>query len=847
MSNGEKVDHKKIEPKWRKKWGEENVYQPSLEEAKDPFYNLMMYPYPSAEGLHVGNMYAFTGADIYGRFKRMQGLDVFEPIGLDGFGIHSENYAISAGKHPREHAKDSEENFYRQLSQIGNSFAWENRLETYDPTYYKWTQWIFTRMFKEGLAYKGEATVNWCPSCKTVLADEQVESGVCERCGTEVERRKMSSWLFKITDYADRLLENIEKIDWPEKIKVAQRQWIGRKEGARIKFKLKVKGQPDKHFVDVFTTRLDTIFGATFLVIAPELAEEWIEVGWKTPESVTKYIRESLNKTEQQRKEEAGEKTGVDTKLAAINPANGEEIPVYVADYVMMDVGTGAIMGVPGHDQRDFDFAKSYNLAIREVVSEKKEPRNDLKEAYEEDGYLVNSGSYNGLESGKARERLLSDLDEAKEEVTYHLRDWLISRQRYWGPPIPMLYCESCEKEGRGERKDLPGWYSVPEEDLPVELPDIKDFKPKGGGKSPLANAPDAWKKTKCPECGGEAERELEVSDTFLDSSWYFLAYLHMRDGKWEKAKNGPFDEKLLEKWLPVDAYIGGAEHAVLHLLYARFITMALHDMEYLDFEEPFPFLFTHGLLIKEGAKMSKSRGNVVVPDKYIEKFGADTLRSYLMFLGPYDQGGDFRDTGIEGMNRFLNRVWMLYKENKDMALVEEESSNEVLIKMHQTIKKVTEEIQELSYNTALAGIMEFVNLLRDLSEGEGAKRIGEDNVRSKDWDEALRILALLLAPFAPHMAEEIWVEELGQRFSIHNHAWPKFNPEHTRELEVTIAAQVNGRLRATVIVARGEAEDREKVENEAKKEKNVKKYLKGKDIKETIFVPGKIVNFVTK
>lgn len=843
MASHDKYEPSKLEKKWKKRWDEEGIHQPSLEEPSEPFYNLMMFPYPSAEGLHVGNMYAFTGADIYGRFKRMQGNDVFEPIGLDGFGIHSENYAIKVGKHPKEHARESEENFYRQLNQIGNAFAWENRLETYDPTYYRWTQWIFTKMFKEGLAYKGEATVNWCPSCKTVLADEQVESGVCERCGTQVERRKMNSWFFRITDFADRLLENIEKIDWPEKIKIAQRQWIGKKEGAKVSFKL---NEDKLKEVEVFTTRLDTIFGATFLVIAPELAKEWIEKGWDAQNTVSEYIKDSLNKTEQQRKEEAGEKTGVDTKIKAVNPANDEEIPIFVADYVMMDVGTGAIMGVPGHDERDFSFAKSYDLEIKRVISETKKEKGGLKEAYEEDGYLVNSGDYNGLKSNEAREKLISGLKEAKKEVTYHLRDWLISRQRYWGPPIPMIFCEACEKKGEGERDDLPGWYSVPDKDLPVELPDIKDFEPKEG-KTPLANAPDSWKKVKCPGCGEEAERELEISDTFLDSSWYFLAYPHMRNGEWIESGDEPFDKKLLKKWLPVDAYIGGAEHAVLHLLYARFVTMALHDMDYLTFEEPFPFLFTHGLLIKEGAKMSKSRGNVVIPDKYIEKFGADTLRSYLVFLGPYDQGGDFRDTGIEGMHRFLKRVWDLYKNYKDIVLVEEGDSREVLIKMHQTIKKVTKDIQEFKYNTSIAAIMEFVNLLRDLATSEGVKRVGEGYVRCAEWDDSLKVLCQLIAPFAPHMAEELWVDELGQRFSVHNSAWPEFNPDLTRELEVTVAVQVNGKLRNTLEMDREEALDEEKVVSEAKKQKNVKKWIEDKEIKDTIFVAGKIINFVTE
>jgi leucyl-tRNA synthetase len=498
-------------------------------------------------------------------------------------------------------------------------------------------------------------------------------------------------------------------------------------------------------------------------------------------------------------------------------------------------------MGVPAHDQRDFEFAKECDLEVKRVVSEKKAEGGKLKEAYEGEGFLVNSGEYDTMPSAKARKKMIADFSFAQRQVTYHLRDWLISRQRYWGPPIPMIHCEVCEKKGKGERDDLPGWYSVSEKDLPIKLPEIKDFKPKGKGHTPLSNAPDSWKKVECPHCGNEAERELEVSDTFLDSSWYFLGYPHMRGGEWV---GDPFDNEILKKWLPVNAYIGGAEHAVLHLLYARFVTMALHDMGYLDFEEPFPFLFTHGLLISEGAKMSKSRGNVVVPDTYIEKFGADTLRSYLMFLGPYDKGGDFRDTGIEGMDRFLKRVWRLY-ENKDIALVEEGIADEILIKMHQTIKKVTKDIERLSYNTALARIMEYVNLLRDVAEGEGVKAVGEKNVRCAEWDDGLRVLALLLAPFAPHMMEEIWVEVLSQRFSIHASAWPKFNPELTREEEVVVSIQVNGKLRGTVRMDRDDASYKETVVVEAKKDEKVAKWLE--NVEDTIFVPGKVINFVTK
>jgi leucyl-tRNA synthetase len=871
-----KIDHKNIEKKWKKRWAETKLYQPNLKTSKKPFYNLMMYPYPSAEGLHVGNMYAFTGADVYGRFQRMNGSDVFEPIGLDGFGIHSENYAISVGRHPKKHAEISEKNFYRQLSIIGNGFAWDNRLETYDPDYYKWTQWIFIQMFKNGLAYKGEATVNWCPSCKTVLADEQVINGHCERCKHEVERRKMSSWYFRITKYADRLLDNIDGtknkgkkgfevgfgpadknydvkrdgLRWPEKIKVAQRNWIGRKEGINITYPIK----GSKKTITCFTTRPDTNFGATFIVVAPEYAKKYLMavIPQKHKKEVSKYVEMSLNKTEQQRQEEGREKTGEFLGLYAVNQLNGYEMPIWVSDFVLMDFGTGAVVGVPGHDKRDFEFAKKYDTPIiRVVVGEDKDKSKitKIEQVQEDEGTMINSEFLNGLDIHKATQKMMDYIEDkgwGKRELSYHLRDWLISRQRYWGAPIPMVFCKACKKKGKGEVKSMPGWYSVPEKDLPVKLPDVKDFKPKGDGTSPLSNAPSAWKYTKCPGCGTKAERELDVSDTFLDSSWYFLAYPNLKTKDWSGTKL-PFNKEITKKWLPVDAYIGGAEHAVLHLLYSRFVTMALKDWDYLPFEEPFPFLFGHGLLIKDGAKMSKSRGNIVVPDDYIEKFGADALRTYLMFLGPFDQGGDFRDTGMEGMQKFMMRVWELYMKYKDTVLIEGKSANEILVKMHQTIKKVTEDIQEFKYNTAIAAIMEFVNLLRELAQAEGVDRIGRRKVRCAEWDQALETLALILAPFAPYMTEEIWVEKLGRKFSVHTSPWPTYVEKLVQETQVTVAVQVDGKLRGTLSLDREVALDKDKVVSKAKKDKKVAKWLKGKSVKNTIFVGGKLVNFVTK
>ena len=608
-------NHKKIEEKWRKIWEKQGTYKVDLKGAKKPFYNLMMFPYPSAEGLHVGNMYAFTGADIYGRYKAMQGYDVFEPIGLDGFGIHSENYAIKIGKHPKEQAKISEKRFYKQLSKIGNRFSWDNRLETYDSEYYKWTQWLFIKMYENGLAYRKKSLVNWCPSCKTVLADAQVEQGKCERCKTETTQKETYQWFFNITKYAQKLLDNLDKIDWPEKIKIAQRNWIGRKEGVKIKYRIiedfkltqsktgltKVRSS-EPLTVECFTTRPDTLYGVTFIVVAPEYAKKLLKYVPKDKQNkVEKYIKKTLEKTEQDRKKEEKDKTGVDMGIEVVNPINNNKLPVFVADYVLMDYGSGAVMGVPAHDQRDWDFAKKYNLDIVEVIK----GGNTKTKAYDGGGEIINSGNWNGLKMPDDLNKVIDNLEKkkiGKRKVEFRLRDWCISRQRYWGPPIPMIFCEKC------------GYVPEKLENLPVELPDIKDYKPTGDGKSPLEKAGDDWFYTKCSKCGGKARRETDVSDTFLDSSWYFLRYLSVDNSNKVRSSylqrtdlKKPFNDEIIKRWLPVDAYIGGAEHAVLHLMYSRFVWMALCDWGEIPeiplrsgSEEPFPFLFGHGLIIKD-------------------------------------------------------------------------------------------------------------------------------------------------------------------------------------------------------------------------------------------------------
>lgn len=839
----------KLEEIFQKTWQETGIYEPDLTQAERPYYNLMMFPYPSAEGLHVGNMYAFTGADVHGRFRRMCGYDVFEPIGLDGFGIHSENYAMKVGKHPAEQAKISEHNFYRQLQQIGNGFAWNHRLETYDPEYYRWTQWLFVQMFKNGLAYKADALVNWCPSCKTVLADEQVEDGKCERCKSEAQRREMSSWYLKITEYADQLLDNIDTyrwidaegqehvgLDWPSKVTTAQKNWIGRSTGLDIDFAVLL---PDgaKEVLTVWTKFWETVFGVTYLVVAPEHS---LAAALATPEqrfAVESYITAARQKTEQERKTGERDKTGVFTGSYAVNPVNGQRVPVWIADYVLTGVGTGAVMGVPAHDERDFDFAKKFSLPSIQVVAYPDQEVNTKvaagEQAHEGEGKLINSAQFDGQsawnEGKEAMKQWMVLQGFARERTTYHLRDWLISRQRYWGPPIPLVYCQQCAQKGLGDQSHLPGWYAVEESLLPVELPYIAEFKPQGDGNSPLDNAPDSWKLTTCPHCGGQAERETDVSDTFLDSSWYFLRYPSVN------AEDKPFPLAQQSKWFPVNAYIGGAEHAVLHLLYSRFVTMALHDWGMLAQEEPFPYLFGHGLIIKDGAKMSKSRGNVVNPDEYIAKYGADALRAYLMFLGPYEQGGDFRDTGMHGMYKWLAKIWNHFSE----FVPAEHSTAGVARVLHQTIVQNTREMAQLRYNTCLARLMEVMNAWKE--EGE-----------QLSLADALAFLKLL-APFAPYITEALYQRlhasvdaSNGEFRSIHISAWPVADQSKISEGTVTLAVQVNGKVRGTLAVSKEISREKEQLSQLAQALPSVQKFLSGQRITQTIVVPGRIVSFVT-
>ena len=788
-----------LEAKWQAHWAERHTNEPDLDRAARPFFNLMMFPYPSAEGLHVGNMFAFTGADIYGRFKRLQGYDVFEPMGFDAFGIHSENYALTIGTNPAKLIPQNIATFRRQLRRFGGMFDWRHELSTTDPAYYKWTQWLFLQLFKAGLAYKKRAAVNWCPKDKTVLANEQVIDGRCERCDTPVEQRFLDQWFFRITNYAERLLQNLPNLDWSSSTALLQKNWIGRSEGAELVFET-----PSAKKITVFTTRPDTVFGATYLVLAPEhpFVDELTAVEHRS--TVKAYQREVQSKDIVSRRVGEKTKTGVFIGSYARNPATGEAIPIWIADYVLMEYGTGAIMAVPAHDKRDFEFATQFKLPIRQVVAV---PGETLP-IVSENGALMNSGPFDGVACGEGARKIVAWLVErglAAPRVQYRLHDWCISRQRYWGPPIPIMYCEKC------------GVVPVPEKDLPVQLPLIDDFRPDDTGVSPLARH-EEWYFVKCPQCGGQARRETDVSDTFLDSAWYHLRYPST------EFDDRPFDPARTRKWLPVSSYIGGNEHAVLHLLYARFICMVLFDLGHLHFDTPYPRFRAHGLIVKDGAKMSKSRGNVVVPDTYIQQWGADTFRMYLMFLGPFQEGGDFRDSGIVGQRRFLEKVWALVHE---AAAAKVAGAPELQQKLHRTIRKVSADTEALQYNTAIAAMMEYVNELR------------ESGARSRELVEPL---VIMLAPYAPHIAEELW-QVMGDKTSVFEAKWPSYDERLASAGDVEIAVQVNGKLRSRLTVPRGMAE--QDVLARVLADEAVKKFVDGQKVKKVIYVQDRLVNLV--
>ncbi|MCC3145420.1 leucine--tRNA ligase [Halanaerobium sp. Z-7514] len=823
----------KVEEKWLRRWENSNLDKTGTDPDKENYYVLEMFPYPSGN-LHMGHVRVYSIGDVVARYKRMEGYNVLHPMGWDAFGLPAENAAIKHGNiHPKEWTWKNIAHMKEQMKAMGLSYDWDREVTTASKDYYKWTQWFFAKMFARDLAYRKESTVNWCPSCETVLANEQVVNEGCERCGTEVEPRELEQWFLKITEYADRLLDDFKELDnWPEKVKTMQKNWIGRSEGTRINFPLK---DLDEH-LEVFTTRPDTLYGATYMVLAPEhpLVSELTE-GSEKEEEVKEFIAKVKKQKEEERTSAESEKLGIFTGAYAVNPVNDKEIPIYIANYVLMSYGTGAIMAVPAHDQRDFDFARKYDIPVKAVIQpediEDKLKGSEMEEAYADDGYLINSDQYNGLSVKEAFAKMAEDFSEAgfaKVETNYRLRDWLISRQRYWGAPIPIVYCDDC------------GAVAVPEEDLPVELPHDVEFSP--SGESPLKKVDD-FVNTSCPQCGGPAQRETDTMDTFVDSSWYFLRYTDANNE--QKA----FAKDKADKWFPVDQYIGGIEHAILHLLYSRFFTKVVHDMGMAEAVEPFTNWLAQGMVLKDGAKMSKSKGNVVDPKDILEEYGADTARLFILFASPPEKDLEWSNKGVEGANRFLNRVWRYITDNIELIKNEEaeikpaeldKDAKKLYRIMHSSIKKVSEDIgQRLNFNTAISAIMELTNevysYLNDREEAE---------INSALLRTAAENTLLLLAPFAPFLSEELW-ERIGYEESIHLASWPEYNQSALEKDEITIVIQINGKVREKINVDADISE--EEVKEKVMAEEKVQSYLEGSELIKTIYVPSKLVNLVIK
>ncbi|MFA6895940.1 MAG: leucine--tRNA ligase [Candidatus Paceibacterota bacterium] len=872
-------DPEKIEKKWQAIWEKTGIFHAKENKEKKKFYGLVEFPYPSGDGLHTGHPRSYTAMDIICRKRRMEGYSVLYPIGFDSFGLPTENYAIKRKVNPKIITKENIAIFTRQLKSLGFSFDWSRVLSTSDPEYYKWTQWIFLQLFKHGLAYKAKENINWCTSCKIGLANEEVVGGVCERCGSEVIKKEREQWILKITKYADRLIDDLKNVDYLDRIKNQQINWIGRSEGASIKFEIRNQKSEtisnnlnpnDQNYLEVFTTRADTIFGATFLVIAPDHSlivnsESLIE----NYEEIEKYISD-IKKASPRLVNLGLKKTGVEIKgIKAINPATKKEIPVFIADYVSMDYGTGAIMAVPGHDTRDYAFAKRYNLPIEIVVkptddlkSEIRNPKSETNskfkiqnsnfaesEAYEGDGININSGFLNGLETKEAQKKIIAWLKENKlgdKTINYHLRDWIFSRQRYWGEPIPLIFCPKCKKLMENTKYEIrntkhnegeilnPGWVAVPEKDLPIELPEIKDFIPTKDGDSPLAKAKD-WVKVKCPKCGCEARRETDVMPNWAGSNWYYIAYTISENSKFEIRNT-----KQMKYWTPVDWYNGGMEHTTLHLLYSRFIYKFLYDIGAVPREcgpEPYKKRTAHGMILGEGGiKMSKSKGNVINPDDYVKEYGADTVRLYEMFMGPFDQAIPWEGKSVIGVNRFLSRVWDLgesvklkAKSEKHGSKIQGQESKDLERLLNQTIKKVGEDIEQMKFNTAVSQMMIFLN------EIEKAKDLAQ---------EVFKKFLIILSPFAPHLAEELW-EKLGHKKSISLEPWPEYDEKLIKKDVFSLVVQVNGKVREMIECSIGisELEVKEKALSSSK----IIGWTSGKEIIKVIYVQDKLINFVVK
>ena len=858
-----KYNPKKIEKKWQKYWAEHPELFRADEKSKKPkFYCLDMFPYPSGDGLHVGHVEGYTASDIYSRYLRLNKKNVLHPMGWDAFGLPAENYAIKSGVHPVQSTQKNIKTFRKQIKNLGLSYDWSREVDTSNPQYYKWTQWFFLFLYKNGLAYRKRAKVNWCQSCQTVLANEQAEGGICERCKKEVIQKDLEQWFFRITNFAEDLIEGLDNLDWPNSTKIGQKNWIGKSEGAIVKFPLTRKQLLPEN-LEVFTTRLDTIYGCTYCVIAPEhslISNFKFQIS--NYEEVEKYINTAKRKTDLQRTDLAKEKTGVEIKgLKAINPFTNEAVPIFIADYVLSTYGTGAVMAVPAHDERDWEFAKKYDLKIIEVIISENQISNiknqndvsrlkNLENVFIDDGILVNSGKYSGFTSEKARAEMAKWLKKNNlggREITYKLRDWLISRQRYWGAPIPVIYCRKCwekhkntktqntKQSAKCKKQDIDfaviggkeyAIVPVPEKDLPVLLPEVKDYRPKG--ISPLGTNKN-FVNAKCPVCGKPARRETDTMDTFVCSSWYFFRFADPEN------KNKFAAREKIRKWLPIDLYIGGAEHTVLHLLYSRFFTKILHKYGYIDFNEPFTKLRHQGIILAEdGRKMSKSLGNVINPDAIVKEYGADTLRLYEMFMGPLEDSKNWNTKSIIGLRRFLERVWRLGKkvQNTKTQNVKQNSKRKIQgVKLdsfiHKTIKKVTEDIENLRFNTAISALMILLN------EFEKQKEI---------YLTSYTQYIILLSPFAPHIAEELWFQ-LGHRKSIFLEKWPKYDPKIVKDEKITFVVQINGKVRDQLKLAADVGE--EKVRKLALESIKIKKHTKGKNIKKIFFVKNKLINFV--
>ncbi len=801
-----RYDFINIEKKWRAEWEKNPI---NLEDDKKPkFYCLDMFPYPSGTGLHVGHWRGYVLSDVVSRYKVLQGYQVLHPMGWDAFGLPAENFAIQHNIHPRISTADNIANVKRQLHEISAIYDWDKEVDTTDPAYYKWTQWIFVQMFKMGLAYEKEMPLNWCPSCKCVLANEEAAGGTCERCGSVVTKKNLRQWMLKITAYADRLLEDLDKLDWSPKVKKMQADWIGKSYGAEIDFK--VVGM-DKA-ITVYTTRPDTLYGCSAMVLAPEYAElaELTTVDRK--EAVEKYCFEASTKSSVDRMTNK-EKTGEFIGSYCVNPVTKEEIPIWVADYALADYGTGAVMIVAAHDERDFDFASKFNLPIVPVIAPKDGSlETPLKEAYTGDGIVINSGSWNGMTVVEAKKKVPEMMEKegwGRKKVNFKLRDWVFSRQRYWGEPLPIIHCEHC------------GAVPVPEDQLPVLLPEVESYKPTDTGESPLAQI-DEWVNTTCPVCGKPAKRETNTMPQWAGSSWYFLRYVDNHNDKELASMDA------LKKWAPVDLYVGGIEHAVLHLLYARFYTKVLYDCGAVPFDEPFQKLFNQGMITKNGSKMSKSLGNVVSPDDLVQKYGCDSLRMYELFVGPPELDCDWDDSGIDGVYRFLNRVWKMmfnYKDKAKAATAEEE------FLCNKLIHDITSRLEALTMNTVVSGFMEYTNKLLAIAKAEGGLS-----------RETMETLVILLAPFAPHIAEELW-QELGHDSSVFFASWPKADESKMVQDEVEIALQIGGKLRGTMVIAKDASKD----DALAKAKEALASRLEGKTVVKEIYVPGKIVNLIVK